>query len=60
MVTKPQLLAEVSSEDHERISTGTREFDRVLGDGLVTGSTVFISGDPGIGKSTLFHAYPVV
>jgi len=50
---KPQLLSEVSAEDHERISTGTREFDRVLGGGLVTGSTVLISGDPGIGKSTL-------
>lgn len=50
---KPQLLSEISSEDHERISTGTRELDRVLGGGLVTGSTVLISGDPGIGKSTL-------
>lgn len=50
---KPQLLSEVSAEDHERISTGTREFDRVLGGGLVTGSLVLISGDPGIGKSTL-------
>ena len=50
---KPQLLSEISAEDHERISTGTREFDRVLGGGLVTGSLVLISGDPGIGKSTL-------
>jgi DNA repair protein RadA/Sms len=50
---KPQLLSEVSSEDYERISTGTREFDRVLGGGIVTGSTVLIAGDPGIGKSTL-------
>src|SRR5271155_3727921 len=50
---KPQLLSEVSAEDHERISTGTREFDRVLGGGLVTGSMVLIAGDPGIGKSTL-------
>jgi DNA repair protein RadA/Sms len=50
---KPQLLSEVSSEDYERISTGTREFDRVLGGGIVTGSTVLLSGDPGIGKSTL-------
>jgi DNA repair protein RadA/Sms len=50
---KPQLLSDVSSEDYERIQTGTREFDRVLGGGIVTGSTVLISGDPGIGKSTL-------
>ncbi len=50
---KPQLLSEVPIADYERISTGTREFDRVLGGGVVTGSTVLISGDPGIGKSTL-------
>jgi DNA repair protein RadA/Sms len=50
---KPQLLSEVPVADYERISTGTREFDRVLGGGVVTGSTVLISGDPGIGKSTL-------
>lgn len=50
---KPQLLSEVPLADFERISTGTREFDRVLGGGIVTGSTVLISGDPGIGKSTL-------
>ena len=50
---KPVLLKDVPAEDYERLSTGTREFDRVLGGGLVTGSTVLISGDPGIGKSTL-------
>jgi DNA repair protein RadA/Sms len=50
---KPRLLSDVPIEDYERISTGTREFDRVLGGGIVTGSTVLISGDPGIGKSTL-------
>ena len=33
--------------------TGIAEFDRVLGGGLVSGSTVLIAGDPGIGKSTL-------
>lgn len=36
-----------------RIPTGISEFDRVLGGGVVTGSTVLIGGDPGIGKSTL-------
>ena len=50
---KPQLLSDVKRDPHERIPTGTREFDRVLGGGLVMGSTVLISGDPGIGKSTL-------
>ena len=36
-----------------RIDTGLSELDRVLGGGLVTGSVVLISGEPGIGKSTL-------
>ena len=50
---RPLLLRQVPEADYERISTGTREFDRVLGGGIVTGSAVLISGDPGIGKSTL-------
>ncbi|MFQ6017579.1 MAG: DNA repair protein RadA [Kiloniellaceae bacterium] len=36
-----------------RRTTGIAEFDRVCGGGLVPGSAVLISGDPGIGKSTL-------
>lgn len=36
-----------------RIPTGVGELDRVLGGGLVPGSVVLLSGDPGIGKSTL-------
>jgi DNA repair protein RadA/Sms len=36
-----------------RICTGIGELDRVLGGGLVPGSVVLLSGDPGIGKSTL-------
>ena len=34
-------------------STGISEFDRVLGKGVVQGSTVLFSGEPGIGKSTI-------
>lgn len=37
----------------ERYRTGISELDRVFGDGLVPGSALLISGDPGIGKSTL-------
>lgn len=37
----------------QRFKTGIREFDRVLGGGLVLGSLVLIGGEPGIGKSTL-------
>ena len=46
-------LSEVRAEASERVSTGLREFDRVLGNGLVPGSVVLIGGDPGAGKSTL-------
>jgi DNA repair protein RadA/Sms len=46
-------LADVEPADAERISTGIPELDRVLGGGLVPASLVLVSGDPGIGKSTL-------
>lgn len=36
-----------------RSDTGLHELDRVLGGGLVDGSVVLLSGEPGIGKSTL-------
>ena len=36
-----------------RKRTGLKEFDRVLGGGLVNSSAILLSGDPGIGKSTL-------
>ncbi len=39
-----------------RLSTAIAELDRVLGGGLVHGSTVLLGGDPGIGKSTLVLA----
>jgi DNA repair protein RadA/Sms len=40
-------------EDADRSPTGIDELDRVLGGGLVRGSSVLIAGEPGIGKSTL-------
>ena len=46
-------LGSVSENDTVRVTTGIGEFDRVLGGGVVVGSTVLIGGDPGIGKSTL-------
>jgi DNA repair protein RadA/Sms len=36
-----------------RILTGVEEFDRVCGGGVVPGSALLLSGDPGVGKSTL-------
>lgn len=46
-------MNELSFEDDERYKTGLGELDRVLGGGIVKGSLVLLSGDPGIGKSTL-------
>lgn len=51
--TKPELLNEISIQDTKRYSTNLVELDRVLGGGLVQGSTVLLGGEPGIGKSTL-------
>ena len=47
------LLADASLEQHARLQTEIGEFDRVLGGGLVAGSLTLLSGEPGIGKSTL-------
>lgn len=46
-------LSEINSDIEKRVLTGVREFDRVLGGGIVEGSLVLLSGDPGIGKSTI-------
>ncbi|MCC6907958.1 MAG: DNA repair protein RadA [Phycisphaerales bacterium] len=46
-------LDEIEPLDVPRLATGIGELDRVLGGGLVPGSTVLIGGEPGIGKSTL-------
>ncbi|MCQ2520638.1 MAG: DNA repair protein RadA [Lachnospiraceae bacterium] len=51
--SKPVVISEVSTEEVGRISSGSKELDRVLGGGIVKGSLVLIGGDPGIGKSTL-------
>ena len=51
--TKPQRLSDVKSQKEVRFTAGFEEFDRVLGGGIVPGSVILVSGDPGIGKSTL-------
>lgn len=52
--TKPAALTDIrSSEGPERIDTGIGELNRVLGGGMVKGSLTLISGEPGIGKSTV-------
>ena len=46
-------LDSIDSSTEFRFNTGISELNRVLGGGLVKGSLVLLSGDPGIGKSTL-------
>ena len=48
-----ETLGSVATAEAARMPTGSGEFDRVLGGGLVSGSVTLIGGDPGIGKSTL-------
>jgi DNA repair protein RadA/Sms len=49
----PIPLSEVDGTATARASTGLREFDAVLGGGIVPGSVTLIGGPPGAGKSTL-------
>lgn len=46
-------INKIDIQNNERTKSGISEFDRVLGGGIVAGSVVLISGEPGIGKSTL-------
>lgn len=50
---KPALLQDIAMEQMSRVRTGIGELDRVLGGGIVPGALILLSGDPGIGKSTL-------
>lgn len=54
-ISKSEVVntADIEKKDFARISTTLKEFDRVLGGGIVYGAVVLLSGDPGIGKSTL-------
>ena len=49
----PLPIDAIELDDKERIEIGIAEMDRVLGGGIVKGSSVLVGGDPGIGKSTL-------
>lgn len=52
-ITKIVKLSDIEKKGYDRLNTGSLEFDRVLGNGIVLGSVVLIAGDPGVGKSTL-------
>lgn len=48
-----EQLSSVSSDHVKRFSSGIAELDQVLGGGVVPGAIMLLSGDPGVGKSTL-------
>lgn len=52
-ISRPVPISEISLQDEHRYKTGLSELDRVLGGGIVKGSLILISGEPGIGKSTI-------
>lgn len=49
----PVKLKKIGTENYARMNSGTGELNRVLGGGIVFGSLTLISGEPGIGKSTI-------
>ncbi|MFN2329835.1 MAG: DNA repair protein RadA [Chromatocurvus sp.] len=52
-IPESRLLDDIDCEAVARFTSGTGEFDRVLGGGLVPGSAILVGGSPGAGKSTL-------
>ena len=48
-----QPITRIDTTDSPRRTTGVGEFDRVLGGGVVPGAAILLSGEPGVGKSTL-------
>ena len=46
-------ITEIATEERTHRPSGIGEFDRVLGGGLVPGAAILLSGEPGVGKSTL-------
>ncbi len=50
---KLTLLSDVEDLHVARFSSGVKELDLVLGGGVVPGALMLLSGDPGVGKSTL-------
>jgi DNA repair protein RadA/Sms len=51
--TAVRSLQTVAIQTKERMKSGIAEWDRVLGGGIMPGSFLILTGDPGIGKSTL-------
>lgn len=50
---KPKKLSEINLAKTSKLQTEIGEVDRVLGGGIISGSTILLSGPPGVGKSTI-------
>lgn len=50
---RPIPINEIEPRSDIRTGSGLKEFDRILGGGIVAGSLVLVGGEPGIGKSTI-------
>jgi len=46
-------ITEIEADSVSHWPSGIDEFDRVLGGGIVPGAAILLSGEPGVGKSTL-------
>ena len=53
-LNNPTSIDDIQIQNEFRIETQDKEFNRVLGGGIVPGSITLLGGEPGIGKSTLF------
>ncbi len=51
--SEPLLFKDIHETENQRLNVSIKEFNEVLGGGVVLGSLVLIGGEPGIGKSTL-------
>lgn len=49
----PVLLHEIVTTEKQRMQSGIEEWDRVVGGGVLPGAFIVVTGDPGVGKSTL-------
>jgi DNA repair protein RadA/Sms len=51
--SRPVEMSAINQDSDVRFPTRNKEFNRVLGGGIVPGSLILVGGEPGIGKSTL-------
>jgi len=57
-------LSKIKTQQKQKKKTGLFEFDRVLGGGILPGEVILLTGEPGVGKSTLllqsFQTFPTI